>query len=534
MFTFTNDTACNYDTLFMHSIVNEKIDNKLYQILYNISTNNNKYYDNLLILFNEYNIKYLDIKNLDELNKNLDIIKKKIYIANFYNNEIDYYKKLYSFLNTKSIVKNIYNILVTDILTNYTISSIILINDIFDIKYTYHICKLINTYLNEYLIDKKIIIINNLNNLNITNNFYDILLNYSILNLQNQIINTYDLDKLILENRKYWKWLNINIDKALILKEEHYIKFNYNKYYINKELINNYDLLYDLLEYKEFGINIYHNNNKIIKTYNNYLLTIKDYIILIIQKNLQNKLYIKNIVNNIHKIILSKEKLYNTNIHKIIYIASIIYINTILNDYKKFNNIYAKKLLERLIYYDSININLRTIEHNVIKIFTIKPSKVPNKFLSDIYKMIHDKNIIQFKNNTLCYYQKNLWFDYFKSDNIINIKNTNLYYHNNNKKIFNIDGEYGCIDITLNLNNKKTNILFTPIQYLIVAKIMIQSIDIEKTLEKELNVGNNIINLIKSNINYLLENKIIIFDNKYKINMDIFNNSSYNLLKIKN
>ena len=77
MFTFTNDTACNYDTLFMHSIVNEKIDNKLYQILYNISTNNNKYYDNLLILFNEYNIKYLDIKNLDELNKNLDIIKKK-------------------------------------------------------------------------------------------------------------------------------------------------------------------------------------------------------------------------------------------------------------------------------------------------------------------------------------------------------------------------------------------------------------------------------------------------------------------------
>jgi len=63
---------------------------------------------------------------------------------------------------------------------------------------------------------------------------------------------------------------------------------------------------------------------------------------------------------------------------------------------------------------------------------------------------------------------------------------------------------------------------------------MIQSINIEKTLEKELNVGNNIINLIKSNINYLLENKIIIFDNKYKINMDIFNNSSYNLLKIKN
>ena len=39
MFTFTNDTACNYDTLFMHSIVNEKIDNKLYQILYTKNTN---------------------------------------------------------------------------------------------------------------------------------------------------------------------------------------------------------------------------------------------------------------------------------------------------------------------------------------------------------------------------------------------------------------------------------------------------------------------------------------------------------------
>ena len=90
MFTFTIDAACNYDTLFMHSIVNEKINNKLYQILYTISTNNNKYYDNLLILFTEYIIKYLDIKNLDELNKNLEIIKNKIYIANFYNNEIDY------------------------------------------------------------------------------------------------------------------------------------------------------------------------------------------------------------------------------------------------------------------------------------------------------------------------------------------------------------------------------------------------------------------------------------------------------------
>tara|TARA_Y100000768_G_scaffold68896_1_gene48331 strand:- start:5030 stop:6727 length:1698 start_codon:yes stop_codon:yes gene_type:complete len=551
----------DYNKRFITSIINEKIDNKLYQILYtkNIKFNSNRLYDKklydkkLLILFNEYIINnYFNIKNIDDLNKNLDIIQNKVNIIKFYINDIDFYNKLYTYLNKKEfkIALNIYKILLNDIMHNNKLLSFKLINDIFDISYINifnNLITLIIDFINKLSIDELIIKINNLYKLEnklYKNNFYNLLLSCYIIFLQNKILTSYNFNTILLEKQYYWKWLNINIYENIILSKyiNQYIKYDNLKNNIYINIINNYELLYDFMNYniKIIIPPLYidnKNKNKNIVKYFNTLTNLKEIITSKLIIILNKSECINNLISNIHEIILSNKPLYETIIHKIIYIASINYKNKL--NINNFSEIYNKKLFERLIYYDCINnINLRETELNIIKLFK---SYVPEYTFDKIINGINNYKIIVSKSTKLCIYQKSNWFKYFDSDNIINIKNTTLanQYNrlinnwNNNKKL-NIDGTKGSVNINLTLVKSTINLLLTPIQFLVINKILsCNNKNIDKILEKELNVNNNIIILINVTINYLLSKKFIIYDNIYKINYDIFKNlkGSYNLLK---
>ena len=264
---FITDNTCSNDKdLLFNSLSCELIDNKLYQSIYQSKIKNKSYYHNLLVDIVKYLIdNYFNFKTLTEFNNNLKILDQKINILKFYDFNINYNNLIYSTLNDeRKYSKNIYKILLDDILENNTESSLKIIDEMYDINnvfiFTNIISNIIIDYFEPYKINNLISYINKFKLIKLKNNFYNILLTYYILILQTKIIDKYKVNKLLTNNENYWEWFDIHMENLpiyddYIVKNKMINKFELIK--LSDTLIYNYNLSYDILKFsfQQFIIN---------------------------------------------------------------------------------------------------------------------------------------------------------------------------------------------------------------------------------------------------------------------------------------